>query len=449
MSKPVREQSTKVMSEGNSLPTLDAEIIDLLYAQTFSHDAMSTPASVCEAFSEILLKRWNLCCIVIYLKDDNGHLRERAMHTDSPLEPSVARKVGDHFAAAVERENKEVLVWPEEEANGQSTGSALRGVLLEAGLRAGVAMPIHARGQLVGALVAMTAFPEKMRAALNGLRLASAPIVIAVGNSQRAVAMREQRERIEHLLEELRQHSSALEEANRELQRVGHYRSLFLARMSHELRTPLTSMLGFTEIMLDQEKLTEAQRRFCQKIQSAGMQLQTSLNQLVDLSRLEAGHTELFLHEFSLRETLRESCAAVARLAQKQEVEIVCPPSGDIPSIVSDEGKLRQVLYNFLAHAISRSSEGQKITGRVECPEKSVFQIVIEDEGEPLSDPAHIFKPIDLEAPSEEAASMNELGLAIARRLIDLLGGNVRLENCQPRGLRAVIELPSRPPEKR
>src|ERR687885_462318 len=130
MSKPVREQSTKVMSEGNSLPTLDAEIIDLLYAQTFSPDAMSTPASVCEAFSEILLKRWNLCCIVIYLKDDDGYLRERAMHTDPPLEPSVARKVGDRFAAAVERENKEVLVWPDEEGNGQSTGSDLRGVLL-------------------------------------------------------------------------------------------------------------------------------------------------------------------------------------------------------------------------------------------------------------------------------------------------------------------------------
>src|SRR5947209_20053596 len=121
--------------------------------------------------------------------------------------------------------------------------------------------------------------------------------------------------------------------------------------MSHELRTPLTSMLGFTEIMLDQEKLTDAQRRFCEKIQSAGLQLQTSLNQLVDLSRLEAGQTELFLHEFSLRETLRESCAAVARLAQKQEVTVDCTGAPALGGIVSDEGKLAEVLYNLFAFA--------------------------------------------------------------------------------------------------
>ena len=96
-------------------------------------------------------------------------------------------------------------------------------------------------------------------------------------------------EHVEQLIEELERRSAELEEANRELRRVSHYRSLFLARMSHELRTPLTSILGFSEILLEQEQLTEAQRRFCQKIQESGLQLQTSLNQLVDLSRIEAG----------------------------------------------------------------------------------------------------------------------------------------------------------------
>ncbi|HMF55786.1 MAG TPA: HAMP domain-containing sensor histidine kinase [Pyrinomonadaceae bacterium] len=437
------------LDSGSELKTLDSEIVDLLYAQTLSPDSMSTPTSVCKAFSEILLKRWELCCILIYLRGPDGHLRESAMHLSPHLDSSVAHDAGVAFAVAIERARDEVQVWLDEDTAGQNFSNGLRERLMDAGLRACVATPIHASGQLVGALVALSAFPERMRAALGGLRFAAAPIVIAVGIAERCVAMHDQRQRIEHLVEELQQHSGALEEANSELQRVGHYRSLFLARMSHELRTPLTSMLGFTEIMLDQEKLTDAQRRFCEKIQAAGMQLQASLNQLVDLSRLEAGHTELFLHEFSLSETLRESCAAVARLAQKQEVEIDCPPLHDIPSIVSDEGKLRQVLYNFLAHAISRSRAGQKIIGRVECPDKSRFQIIIEDEGEPLRDPAQVFKPIDLKAPSGEAASMNELGLVIARRLIDMLGGSVHLENRDTRGLSATIELPSRPPEKR
>ena len=104
---------------------------------------------------------------------------------------------------------------------------------------------------------------------------------------------------VEDLITELRQRTAELEEANRELRRLSHYRSLFLARMSHELRTPLTSILGFSEILLDQEELSEAQRRFCQKIQNSGFQLQASLNQLVDLSRLEAGQTELFLQAVS------------------------------------------------------------------------------------------------------------------------------------------------------
>src|SRR5215510_1264657 len=155
-----------------------------------------------------------------------------------------------------------------------------------------------------------------------------------------------QREKL--LIDELRKRTAELEEANRELRRVSHYRSLFLARMSHELRTPLTSILGFSEILLDQEELTETQRRFCQKVQDSGLQLQASLNQLVDLSRLEAGQTEVFFQEFSLRETLRDSCAALARQAQKQQVTLAYDLASANISVVSDQGKLRQIIYNFM-----------------------------------------------------------------------------------------------------
>src|SRR5690349_20425152 len=173
--------------------------------------------------------------------------------------------------------------------------------------------------------------------------------------SNGVAAATEPNSREELLIAELRKRTAELEEANRELRRVSHYRSLFLARMSHELRTPLTSILGFTEILLDQEELTDTQRRFCQKVQDSGLQLQASLNQLVDLSRIEAGHTEVFLQEFSIRETLRESCAAAARMAQKQQVKIEYELAPEITTIVTDQGKLRQTLFNFIAWAVSRS----------------------------------------------------------------------------------------------
>ncbi len=456
MSEQIRGRVQTKAADENSAPdvcleefsALSAEIVDLLYTQTLSPDAISTPAQVCAAFSDMILRHWDLCCIVIYLRDEGGQLRETAVHTHEHLDKEKARAAGAQFAAAAERRGGEVQTFLDEDGDGSDEGQ-LRRALEEADLRACAAVPIHARGMVVGALVAVSYYPERLRAAMNGLRFVAAPVVIGVGNARRAEALRDQNQRIEQLVDELKRQSYAFEEANRELRRVAHYRSLFLARMSHELRTPLTSILGFAEIMLDHETLTDAQRRFCEKIQASGLQLQTRLTQLVDLSRLEAGQSELFLHEFSLREVLRESCGAVARLAEKRCVEITCEPEAGLPSIVSDEGKLRQVLYNFFAHAISRSPEGAVVHVHAESPTPSRFQIIIEDDGEAIDDMSSIFEPVDIDAPSEKATSMTELGLAIARRLIDALGGTVTLASPEGRGLQVIIELPVRPPEGR
>jgi signal transduction histidine kinase len=249
-------------------------------------------------------------------------------------------------------------------------------------------------------------------------------------------------QRVELLIDELRKRTAELEEANRELRRVSHYRSLFLARMSHELRTPLTSILGFTEILLDQEELTDTQRRFCQKVQDSGFQLQASLNQLVDLSRIEAGQTEVFLQEFSLREALRESCAAAARMAQKQQVKIDYELAPEITTIVTDQGKLRQTLFNFIAWAVSRSPAGESVKVTVEINADDLLSIKVMDNGEARADTANIFDPDDN---SDHEPTINELGIIIGRKLLELLGGTVSLENCAPRGLAATIQIPARP----
>jgi signal transduction histidine kinase len=248
---------------------------------------------------------------------------------------------------------------------------------------------------------------------------------------------------IEHLIEQLRQRSAELEEANRELRRVSHYRSLFLARMSHELRTPLTSILGFSEILLEQEQLTDIQRRFCQKIQDSGFQLQASLNQLVDLSRLEAGETELFLQEFFLRETLRESCAAVARFAQKQQVKVEYDLAAEVATVVSDQGKLRQILYNFLAWAVSRSEPGQSVRLYAQPLVGSVLQIQIDDQGKPVKDLRRIFDPYDASVARE--ADVNQLGMIIGRHLLDVMKGTVQVESHDSGGLSMLIRIPAGP----
>jgi signal transduction histidine kinase len=207
----------------------------------------------------------------------------------------------------------------------------------------------------------------------------------------------------------------------------------------------LTSILGFTEILLDQEKLTEVQRRFCQKIQNSGVQLLTSLNQLVDLSRLEAGPAELFFQEFSLRDALRETCSAVARFAQKQDLNLEYDLAPEITTIVSDRGRLRQILYTFLAWAISRSKEGQTVTVYADLLEGPMLRVKIEDEGEHVTNVRCVFDPEE-GSPGREA-SVNELGIIIGRRLLALLRGTVTLENRGTGGLRIIIELPAGPPK--
>jgi signal transduction histidine kinase len=247
--------------------------------------------------------------------------------------------------------------------------------------------------------------------------------------------------RVEDLVEQLKLRSAQLEEANRELRRISHYRSLFLARVSHDLRTPLTSILGFSEILLDQEQLSDAQRRFCQKIQDSGMQLQASLNQLVDLSRLEVGQTELFVQEFSLREIFRESCAALTRSAQKRQINLEYDLANEITTIVSDQGKLRQVIYNFLAWSVSRSPRNSAVRIFADLPEPALLRICIDDQGDPIDDVARLFDP---EAGGAREPDLNDLGIVIGRRLLEIMSGTVDLQNRET-GLQTTIKVSARP----
>jgi two-component system cell cycle sensor histidine kinase PleC len=240
---------------------------------------------------------------------------------------------------------------------------------------------------------------------------------------------------------DLQRRNAALEERIRKLQQVVDYRSTLLARLAHELRTPLTSILGFSEILLEHEKLTKAQRGFCERIQNAAHQLQCNLNQLLDLSRLESGQSSLRPEEFSLDDLLREACAEVTRQAEKQNAELRCHCEAALPMIVSDRARLRQVVANFLAYAITRSPDAIVLVTAEKRP--AGFSLKIEDDGEVPAD-CQPFLELD---PSHRRAGSSELGMAIARQNLGLLGASLSFQNREPRGLQVMIELPAAPPE--
>jgi signal transduction histidine kinase len=238
---------------------------------------------------------------------------------------------------------------------------------------------------------------------------------------------------------DLRKQYADLQARNQKLKQAAEYRAAFLARLAHELRTPLTSILGFSEILLTQEALTDAQQGFCERIQNSAQQLQLSLNQLTDLSRLEAGQTELLKEEFSLEDLLLEACASLERQARKQNAELRCSGGTSLPMIISDRGRLRQVIYNFLAYAITRSP-GAPVLASAE-KNADGFVLKIEDEGEsPVDSTAFV----ELDS-SNRRAGNSELGLAIARENLGLLGASLSVQNRQPRGLQVVIHLPDAP----
>jgi len=240
----------------------------------------------------------------------------------------------------------------------------------------------------------------------------------------------------------LRRRVAALEDEKQKLQQLVEYRSMFLSRLAHELRTPLTAILGFSEILISQERLSETQRGFCERIQNSAQQLQLTLNQLSDLARLEGGRSELRREEFSLVDLLRESCQALTRQAKKQDVRLSYEPPSDLPLIVSDRVKLGQVVYNFIAYAIARSPEAARVT--IAAKEETLgFRIRIEDEGEVVADPARL--ETDL---TRGRAGCSELGLAIAKQNVGLLGASLRIQNRPPRGLQISILLPAIAPDK-
>jgi len=233
---------------------------------------------------------------------------------------------------------------------------------------------------------------------------------------------------------------ASLQKGNQELLQVSRYRSLFLSRLAHELRTPLTSILGFSEILLNQEKLTDAQRSFCERIQSSAQQLQNSLNQLSDLARLEAGQTKLASEKFSLAEAVRESLSAVARRADKKRINLTCDFDDMLPSITSDRARLRQVIYNIFAYAIARSPDGETVSARVGMASHGA-EITVRDRGEPLPNPSEI----GMLDEANDQSGTGELGLAIARQNIQMLGGAINARNVDV-GLELKILLPLNPP---
>ncbi len=249
-------------------------------------------------------------------------------------------------------------------------------------------------------------------------------------------------------LGELAETNVALYESNR-------LKSEFLANVSHELRTPLTSIIGFADLLRDTAQSAgelDKQRtaRFAHNILTSGRMLLDLINDLLDLAKIEAGKVELHRTRFSLQDICEALGDFVRPLIEKKSLNFRLDLAEDLPSMESDAGKLRQVLYNLLSNAIKYTPErGTVSLEAVAIAGHRQVCITVSDTGPGITpeDQERIFEKFwQLDSSVTREHSGSGLGLAISKELSQLLGGNIRVESERGRGSRFIVTLPVQSP---
>jgi signal transduction histidine kinase/ActR/RegA family two-component response regulator len=237
-----------------------------------------------------------------------------------------------------------------------------------------------------------------------------------------------------------------------EAQRSNQLMRLFLANMSHEVRTPLNAVNGMAELLAD-SPLDPEQMEYARSIQTNGRQLLRLINDILDLSRIEAGALPLHLETFSLRTALAETLAMFRLDIERLQHDVRLEYSEDAPDwIEADPLRLRQAAANLLGNAIKFTPPGGVIRMRVDAAPglasaSAALRIEVRDNG-PGFPPAklpELFEPFrQLDPAATRTASGAGLGLAITRRLLHLMGGDLTGENLEEGGASFVMRLPVR-----
>jgi signal transduction histidine kinase len=249
---------------------------------------------------------------------------------------------------------------------------------------------------------------------------------------------------LKHL--ELSRAKKALENRNREVERVNQLKSEFLASMSHELRTPLNAIIGFSRLLEEQNvgTLNTEQMNYVQHVAKAARHLLSLINDILDLSKIEAGRLEFNLESFELSEALTEVLSTIRPLARTKNINLVIRVSNH-DTIYADRLRFKQILYNLFSNAIKFTPEFGDVA--IDCSKETTYTVIhVTDNGigVPLEEQEAIFEKFhQVRAYSNEVKEGSGLGLAITRRLVQAHGGNIWVTSRPGLGARFSFTLPS------
>ncbi len=298
-------------------------------------------------------------------------------------------------------------------------------IILRAGYRARLMAPLVRGEETVGMLVVRRKTPgEFPQSTVDLMKTFAAQSVLAIQNA-----------RLFH----------EIEDKGRQIEVASRHKSQFLANMSHELRTPLNAILGYTELILDgiYGEAPAKMRDVLERVQTNGKHLLGLINDVLDLSKIEAGQLTLSLSDYSLTNLVQGVYVAVEPLAAKKNLALKTKIAPSLPGGHGDERRLAQVLLNLVGNAIKFTDKGE-VAIEASCSDGS-FRVAVRDSGPGIAtaDQAKIFEEFQqVDNTSTREKGGTGLGLAISKRIVEMHGGRISVDSQLGKGSTFTIKLP-------
>ncbi len=390
--------------------------------------------------------------MLLMLYDDERRIAYGARMVGVPEEMErAARDVkipiqddGSHHAELLIR-GRPILV-PDITAVEDRVYPLFRDLARQVGVTSFVCAPLKTKQRVLGYVAADKAGRPCAQEDLDLLVTIASEVAVAIDNARAY----QQLEKLTITLEQrVRERTQELEVANARLHELDRLKSVFVSNVSHELRTPMTSIKGYVENMLEGlgGGITEKQSHYLSRIKYNVERLTRMINDLLDLSRIEAGRVELCVGPVSVHEIVAEVVESFVPMARGKSVSLSAHFSGVLPMIQGDRDKIHQILGNLIQNAIKFTPAGGTIRVEPQARDDGLMQICVTDTGCGIA-PRELDRVFERFYRSESAPGETRgagLGLAIAKSLVELHGGRIWVSSTPGQGSRFFFTVPVEP----